>query len=191
MKLLSSRYLLLFSFLAMLTSSCSSQSDIKRYSAGKLTWKDYRHVKERKDTRMDAESFLGVLIYITKTEKGKVYLDVYAYQKKSQSWVNKSTLSSGLLEHEQGHMDIEEIGARMLRSELSRLKITNEDSLFSLVFSLKTKIETEFIIPTQNSYDLSTSHGFDLNIQKLWNDKNQNRLDSLKSFSDEKCLIQW
>jgi hypothetical protein len=104
---------------------------------------------------------------------------VIAYFNKRESWT-KDTNSFNLLNHEQGHFDIIEVRARMIRQEIQKLK--NEDN-----FDLQDYEDAIAKITAQNDslndkYDLETRHGTDYEAQSKWNGKIAVLLKELNQF---------
>ncbi|WP_153800181.1 hypothetical protein [Foetidibacter luteolus] len=113
------------------TSHSSPVKDSVIYwnSSHRLGFEDFQGTPAIEDTSLRTLNFttlthkLGSVttsVYVQiKKEKGKTLFTVYASMKKNQSWI-KDVGDLITLKHEQGHFDICEVYARLLRQELKK-----------------------------------------------------------------------
>lgn len=99
---------------------------------------------------------------------------------------NKSSVKTGLkqailLDHEQGHFDMAEIYARLLRKKITEAKFTrkNAQSLLQTIY----KKNLEEFQAEQDLYDRETNHSLAEEKQKQWDKKIADRLKELDQFS--------
>lgn len=111
-----------------------------------------------------------------------VEFGVIAYFQGSESWAKSLTVknrhqSAVVLPHEQGHFDLTEISARLLRQELGGLSVSCDslDTLFSpMIAAALSRSEA-----LQNRYDTETAHGTFAPAQAQWRDWMLVTLDAL------------
>lgn len=84
-----------------------------------------------------------------------------------------------MLRHEQGHFDITEIHARMLRKALSQLEDPCKDKkkIESLIDEQNNALQAE-----QKEYDDKTNHGLNADEQEEWEKKIKQRLKDLEKY---------
>lgn len=101
------------------------------------------------------------------------------YPKKS--W-KKKNVDDYILKHEQGHFDITELYARMLRKEIQELKFKTYETIGSDVQKVFIK-NSAACDKTQDAYDLETDHSKKKEQQTAWDQKIETLLDSLADWS--------
>lgn len=109
------------------------------------------------------------------TNNGRTNFTIYAGMKRSLSWI-KDYADTISLKHEQGHFDICEIYARILRRDIQNAKSLSEAK--EIFDKVSTDEELE-----QDNYDSENtfqSGGITLN----WNEKICNRLKELEAFDN-------
>ena len=132
----------------------------------KLKWKDFQK-KERGDLNFWAYSSVQLLFNYKLNNKNKLKeFEVASVFIKSKSWF--SDTSSYILQHEQGHFDIGEIHARMLKKYLQITQSQNS-TLNHHVLNLLFKEYTDELTEMQNLYDLETEHSNNYDEQEKWN----------------------
>jgi len=104
------------------------------------------------------------------------------------SWVNKLYANEYLLNHEQRHFDIFEIGARLIRRELVNKTYASFSAFWKDADNLVYKVRKEFVITTTALYDKETNHSANLQQQNIWDQKIQIGLDSLSEYSEEDII---
>lgn len=104
-----------------------------------------------------------------------------------QSWKKKS-VDAYILKHEQGHFDITEIYARMLRKELQEMKFKKYESLSNDVQQVFTK-NSNACKKFQDLYDKETDHSKKKEDQYQWDAKIATRLDSLSNWSNPDFIM--
>lgn len=95
----------------------------------------------------------------------------------AKCWVAKGYKSDALLNHEQGHYRIQELGARELDDQLSKLSV-EEDTLQAAQTALKKAVDDAWdamdtlVDEVNKLYDgndpKGTNHGVDATIQARW-----------------------
>lgn len=151
----------------------------------RLNFADFQGKQRKEDTTLIAATSnmathtLGSIVKSidvhVKTEKTKIIFTIYAGMKRNLSWL-KNNGDSITLKHEQGHFDICEIYARMLRRDLQKAKSMDEArKLFDKIMELE---ETEHdLYDRENTFD---SGG----ITEIWKEKIADRLKELEAYSN-------
>jgi hypothetical protein len=171
-------------FLWLLASAFITGTDelIPWKSDRKLTWADFKSKKQEFGTGMDA--YTAYMLTLTPENNGKtdsITVHVECSFDKNKSAVRKGKLSDELLKHEQGHFDLAEVYARLLRKKLSATKTSLQNAqstLNDLYKSAFSELEAE-----QAKYDRETDHSRVADKQELWNKKIEDRLTELEKFS--------
>ena len=101
---------------------------------------------------------------------------------RTKSSVMKGKETDSLLKHEQGHFDLGEIYARMMRKKIKATIFTQAD--LSKSMSMIYKLYFEMYEKEQDKYDTETNHSMDGEKQTLWNKNIQKRLDELDKYSN-------
>ena len=155
-----------------------------------LTLDDFRGLPSREDTILSGVSTknmthkLGAIIkgidVLIKTEQGKTVFTIRAGMKKNLSWIKNygDTIS---LKHEQGHFDICEIYARILRRDIKRAKSLSEaKEMFE-----KTTSDEEIEQGNYDKVNTFQSGG----ITPNWKQKILNRLKELESYKKAVVVV--
>ncbi len=145
-----------------------------------LKWEDFRMQPEN---RPDTKAMTNSGIRYKYTQVGDtMYINIYSYFDATKSWVVESSkTNSNLLAHEQGHFDITEIYARLLRKKVATTKFS------------KANLKTEFRkIYEENRglwdyeqdslYDKQTNHSKNEISQAEWSKTIAKRLEELKGY---------
>jgi hypothetical protein len=150
----------------------------------KLTWNDFKdHTNQSGDSTVSAYTYCGFDIETTQvTAFSSPKYRVNAYFDCNSSWFNQQLIGdSNLLNHEQGHFDLSEIFARVLRKDLM-------NSLFKqpAFDNMQEYLREKQLIYTarQREYDRSTQHGALLRAQQNWTLTIQRELDSLSRYEN-------
>ncbi len=106
--------------------------------------------------------------------------EVYAHFYPDKSWVKQDRETSYILGHEQLHFDITELHARMLRKELSELRITN--NLKRRVQQIHNRINMD-MDKMQNLYDRETNHSINVEAQRRWEKDVTEALKALEAYT--------
>ena len=90
------------------------------------------------------------------------------------SWVDRGRQNSAILNHEQGHFDLNEVYRRRLQAALTPLTAGGgtadaaKQALQALIDTASEEILSQ-VTNIQASYDQETRHGTDLQAQTAWN----------------------
>lgn len=151
------------------------------WEAGRpLAWTDFTAQPPR-STEWAALTYSGIRAAY-QCDGEHVEFGAIAYFQGSESWAKPVTMkdrhrSAVVLPHEQGHFDITEISARLLRQELGALRAScaSLDTTFStIVASALARSEA-----LQNRYDAETAHGTFAPAQTQWREWMTVTLDAL------------
>jgi hypothetical protein len=115
-----------------------------------------------------------------RTIPGKTIFKIHAGMKNNQSWIRNSGDSISL-NHEQGHFDICEIYARILRREIRKAKsLTEARNLYEKVSADEEAEQDRF--DNENSFE-------DGGITYAWKALIISRLKELQPYEDPVCII--
>ena len=105
----------------------------------------------------------------------------------SKSW-KRDGVDSYILKHEQGHFDITEYYARVLRK---KLKTTKYKSLDTVGDEVKALFNESFNAANdlQLKYDKETEHSINRKKQKKWNKKIEKMLSSITAYRHPKLKV--
>lgn len=156
----------------------------------RLTISDFKGIPAKDDTVLQNVSpnlWTHKLSAITKsidvslnTEKNKTTFTIRAGMLPEFSWI-KDPGDTIELKHEQGHFDICEIYARMLRRDIK--KALTLDEAKSIYEKISTEEETE-----QDAYDLVNTFQAG-GITADWKEKIASRLEALKAFKNPVIIL--
>lgn len=107
----------------------------------------------------------------------------------NKSWVKKEQIHALLLEHEQGHFDISELGARNIRKELANYISKNKDLTIKFIYSVYNE-QIKQRDDLDNKYDNETNFSRDDEKQKEWTAKIDKMLNDLEAYSSPKVVIK-
>lgn len=145
----------------------------------RLSWLQFKG-EPKKNVEIRAESALSIRLSMeSDTYSDLVYVKVYACFFPNDSWV--SSKSDRLLNHENGHFDITELNARILRGKLHKTNLTSTN--YQLVIDSLYNAQLVQYSSLQKEYDASTNFSRDTLAQKKWNEKILLKIDSLEEYS--------
>ena len=152
-----------------------------------LTWKDFK-IKYQlpKDAKADAEVSCTFITSAFRRD-GKSDIQIHAAANKNKCWVKYGSLSDKILQHEQGHFDLEEINCRKFRKAVTSFKFNEYsfkhdfDSLSNYYFNICDKQEDQ--------YDTETNHGNNKEEQQIWLERIRKDLKELEANSDPKITV--
>lgn len=160
-------------------SSFQAEQKILWSESRKLTWEDFQgKVNQSSSYKANTETEVAVQIK-AKGEEATVTLECFFI--KGASWT-KTHDNAYLLEHEQTHFNITEIGARKFRKMLSgkSFPVKNfQQELKKMHSEVGRDSKT-----MQAEYDKETEHSVNEAAQKKWNKKIENELKSLSAFAN-------
>jgi hypothetical protein len=179
-------------FLFILLSTEAEAQEIAWSAARPLTWDDFQ--SPRKGTKLKnaaGTAATGIKSFIIKDSAGIVVVDVYAVFDVKRSWKKKSMRENFKvygLKHEQGHFDITEIHARLIRKKFSQYQAKQKPSV-------DTKKEFWNIVRRyrkrcsryQKRYDRQTKHSINKRAQTEWNVRIEDWLKELKAYVDRRA----
>jgi hypothetical protein len=164
------------------------QTEIDSSSDRFLVWSEGRNLTEgdfqlKKNVRLP----YAALSYITirpevKNKNGMIEVVIEATFDTKRSWMKKNSVSQRLISHEQGHFDIAELHARIIRKEISQSKITSKN-VHRKVNRIYKKVMKELNCYSKQ-YDDITDFSRNEAIQGEWIERIRTELDSLAEFSD-------
>ena len=167
---------MLFIFTAF--SSFQPEQKILWSESRQLTWNDFQgKVNESSSYKANTETEVAVQIK-AKGEEANVTLECFFI--KGASWT-KTHDNAYLLEHEQTHFNITEIGVRKFRKMLSGKSFAVKNFQQEL-----KKMHSEVGRDSkamQAEYDKETEHSVNEAAQKKWNKRVENELKSLSKFA--------
>lgn len=148
-----------------------------------LSWSDYLATPDMADTSNVALTYYGIASAM-KTKGDSVIITVRSIFDKEKSWVKPNDKTDSLLTHEQGHFDIAELYARILKKTLKDTRF--KKATLGVDFNKVYKNNSANLNAEQGVYDEETNHGRIPSKQLEWNKKIKNRLDELDLFSKDK-----
>lgn len=167
--------------LILLPFIISGEDHLIDWSASrKLTWDDF---KGPADVNSQMVALTSSTIKVEFSFNDKLFThSIRCRFNKQKSWVTRK--NDYILNHEQGHFDITEIHARILKKELVEYrfngKTVNKD--INNIYSDVMKRH----VSTQQEYDLETNHSIDSTKQKVWDNKIDSLLNRYKKWADYK-----
>lgn len=180
-RLLCFLWAILFAFL-----SKAQSNSIRWENDSILSWSDFMGKPDLTSNR-SAISVVGIVTgkfkWNDKTVNGKIEVSF----DKDSSW-SKIYNDSLLLNHEQGHYDIAEIYARMIRRELSVRKYNRSKLQIKMNHIMDKYIEEEN--KCQRQYDLETNHYINTESQEKWTTYIHNQLINLCGYSNPDIIIR-
>ena len=115
---------------------------------------------------------------------------MYAIFFKSLSSKSSETsfLTDELLEHEQGHFDIDEWYARIFRKELQDTSFASINQFYS-VFLKRSRNNLNAANAEEKKYDNETNHSIDTVAQNRWNKYIAEQLNTYAAYSQSEFII--
>lgn len=153
----------------------------------KITWNKERRLKwEDIKGIPDPGSSSGSITYSSigysaSVKKDSLYVTVTCFFNKEKSWVKEDHKTADLLNHEQGHFDLNEIYARKLRKQLATYPFERA-TLKKSIQELYEGIWKE-CMSIQQQYDAETESSSNTTVQKRWDLKIKQDLKNLESYS--------
>lgn len=125
-----------------------------------------------------AASALRVRVILKSDVNRKVTASITTIFNKSRSWIK--TREASILNHEQGHFNIEELFARRIRKAIKELADAGEvdENKFKELVNDLFLLKREY----QIKYDDETTHGFHHDDQARWDEKIKQELEDFKEW---------
>ncbi|MBC7861719.1 MAG: hypothetical protein IAF38_02020 [Bacteroidia bacterium] len=142
-------------------------------------WEDFMG---QPDAHSDFKAYTSFYIsWKTEIKDDTLIVSMNNFFEKNLSWV-KEDRRKELLLHEQFHFNISEVYTRIMRKNISELKLKREDIQSSIDKEFKHQ---HFLLGGYTiKYDKETKHGLLPEKQKEWETKIAAQLDEYKDFSD-------
>jgi len=143
----------------------------------KLSWDDFKGKPTSSNDRVVAMTSTEFIVQTkTNSRNHKVEVLIENIFICNESWVrNDKKNIEGLLGHEQGHFDLNEVYARKLRIKITTdITIEQVEKFIQEAYQLSNK--------SQNLYDKETNHGIDKIKQKEWLNRISRELKELENF---------
>ena len=162
-----------------LCSSFSPNSDTLYWSPHRLiAWNDFLG-RPQPGSPHGAMSNVGVSL--KHEQRGnQVNFQIEAFFNKRKSWVRDDTRTDDALSHEQGHFDIAEIHARLLRKSISSIS-SRGSTLVKKAYKEYESINTK-LQDCQERYNAETEHHLNNIEQEKWNLWIANQLQQLEAY---------
>lgn len=146
----------------------------------KLTWKDFQGTPGTQPY-IGAITASGFAFHSSMDYSNnvlKIYIGVYTFFTKHDSWKKSNINSAYHLEHEQHHFDITRLGAEFFLKEIKKASFTfkNYKQQMNAIFS---KVYNENI-ELQKQYDRETQNSINVQKQLEWNTKITGKISSLE-----------
>jgi hypothetical protein len=156
----------------------------------KVEWSDFKGYRGWTTDKFDAAISSGVgYNYTERIENGNLVLDfnVYAFFDQGNSWSNYKEGVPSLLKHEQYHLHISEIWARMLRKTLMGCLLTkNYEHEIWQHYCVNQAYRTVM----QNTYDEETKHSTIVEEQKKWEEKVVQLMWETQGYANETFTVK-
>lgn len=182
------KFLLMIFFLLFFSQAYHKQDIIQWSPDRKLKWNDFKKtIKENHRPGSDlAYVFTGFAIIPEHQTDTSILYSIYAYcsKEKSAKSVDSKELTDLRLKHEQGHFDIREWYARVLRKELEDTVFSNLKSIHMLYTKIYKESDT-----AEDLYDSLTNHGNDTNEQYKWFKIIATKLSDYSKYSNPEIMV--
>ncbi|MEO6882743.1 MAG: hypothetical protein ABI199_01825 [Bacteroidia bacterium] len=157
----------------------------------KLTWKDFekplsKYAPEAAGTNSGIDYSLKPIDNLS--IKVGIY-DIFFKSLSSKS-LDKSHLINEILEHEQGHFDINELYARMLRKQLQDSSYINYNQ-FKIEFYKMYRSVDGAANSEEDKYDKETNHSIDTTMQNKWSKYIAEQLNAYAAYSQTEFVITY
>ena len=173
------------------TQSQDADDNIVDWRERPLTYEDFQGSQDTTfhvyGSPAAAASALKVSVILKSDVNQRVTASIKTIFNKSRSWI--TSREAWILNHEQGHFNIEEIFARRIRKAVKELADKGEEDenkfkeLVNDLFQQKSKYQLQ--------YDDETTHGFHHDDQALWDEKIKKELYDFKEFAEWGCSVNW
>ena len=153
----------------------------------KLKISDFRSMNKGKGS-IKALSYIGFNYKISLDGDSVIKIILNDYFDKHKSWMLKDYQNEYTRAHENGHFDIGEIYARMIRKEITEEKITKKNyskKVEKIYQKNKTLMENE-----QKQYDEETGHSVNKEMQEKWIQDINQRLLQLENYKKDTIIIR-
>jgi len=180
--------LTLFQFTAARAQFSDSARDVN-WSAAGLTFDNFRIVQPaRKGQQLSVgavtSSQPGVEVSVSDIDLQRILkismTNRFNYNK---SWVSADALKdSGLLQHEQGHFDLNEIYTRKTFQQFQQVKFTNN---FKAEIATIMEAMNKELSKVQKNYERQTLHGLLKENQAIWNQRIAMALQQLPPYENK------
>ena len=151
----------------------------------KLQWVDFQATPdENSNTR--ARTAASLFCYPEYKGNG-IICKVLCYFERQSSWVQKNHKLDYILKHEQGHFDLYEVYARILRKRLSEMKFKRKD-LESDLNKMVEKLGKESRA-RQKKYDKATGFAKNEVNQQKWLKKIAEELKELEQYKNSEITL--
>ena len=164
-------FLVTFSLTPFASAQVASASQASEFSWSenrKLTWDDFQGPIKASSERSAAATHCGIG-FKTFNADGKPRVLVYNTFYSNQSWVRPDAKLPEILQHEQGHFDINEIYTRKMRARMDSFDFNVSDVKAALM-AIYDEVDSEYQ-NVQQSYESETVHGTNTKQQKIWLDR--------------------
>lgn len=149
---------IIFSCLAILLGNSLLSQKIAWQQERKLTWEDFKAVRNVAGTKTAAFAYTGISHTVTRSSNPDSYIkiDVETVFDPSQSWKKNENPGSYILQHEQLHFDIAEVFTRKIRKMVAEKvkKSGDYDRIFKKEYQTIYQQYRNF----QEAYDRDTEH---------------------------------
>jgi hypothetical protein len=183
--------LCLFWFSALLGQTPQRNPDIRFWSTNHpLSFSDFKGLPAKRDTALSDIStqtarhrlgYISTSIHVHyDSKRGKAAFTIRAAMQKGASWI-KHRGDTVSMQHEQGHFDICEIYARILRREIRKSKSLKEAK--SMFANVTTAEELE-----HDAFDRENTYGLG-GITHEWRIKIAARLKKLEAYSNPVVVV--
>ncbi len=182
--------LLQYVLLILFGWSCMAQeSEIKWNKYQKLTWEDFQGNIEVNSVKA-ASTSSGVRYsasMLTRSDKIEITFEIHSYFNKNRSWRYVDKQSEALLRHEQGHFDIAELHARLLRKAYAEYQYSNDfdENILDEIFQTNRNDRDS----VQTAYDKDTNHSLFKEGQVLWENFISNSISTFESYENPKVIV--
>lgn len=146
----------------------------------RLSWQDFRGEVPSGAPwgAMTASGFSFNSSMVEEENEIEIYVGVYTFFTKHDSWKKPAVNSGYHLEHEQHHFDITRLYAQKMVQEIKKAHFTI-GNYRKLLYSIFDKVYNESIA-TQHEYDNQTKNSLDIEKQEEWNKKITAEIKKLK-----------
>ncbi|MCP4461037.1 MAG: hypothetical protein GY816_23900 [Cytophagales bacterium] len=165
------------------------QAEIKWENEKRLSWSDFQGSIDL--TSDHAAKTCSGFKYSASTIKGgdKLVIDVevYSYFLKDLSWSHEEKQSTTLLGHEQGHFDIAELYARLLRKAYAEYPYPEDfdENIFNTLFDTYQHQRDS----VQAVYDRDTNHSISKEGQILWENFLTGEIKRFENYASTKVSV--
>lgn len=163
----------------------------------KLTWDDFQGDQPEKISYELAAAATSVKMSFDINEaRCEITCCIKVLFNKKKSWtaykpvkiMNDSLGAEYLLKHEQGHFDIKEIYARMIRKKLSKIKRSSFKEVKREIENVKREF---YSLESKDKYDKETNHSMNKEQQAIWDKKIFKELNDLDKYKNNTVIIKY